>query len=367
MQDSSRANLTLLAVGVVSFVMMGAGASVYGPALPEFQRSFGLTEAAAGFLISAHWVGCGLGVAAMYWKGEAFGPRHALAPMAIGAGLVVLGYGFAVTLLGALIFGAGYGLATAVFNPRIMRAFGPRGGAMLSLLNATFAFGAIAIPLVYVWLGRSIPLTFGLVALIAVACWLTAGLVTREAAPVARAAGRFNPRLGLMTLAVFSIGMEASLIGLGPTALIASGIDEDHAAQLLSLFFVAFLCARIMLVFIADRIPSFTIYLVALLLSAVFAVCAAVIDAGLFFVLMGACVGLFFPGFYVAAARAMGDDPRVSPTIIAAGLVGGIFAPLILAGLMPAFGQTGFFWIVATVTLITAIAGYTLGRPALRQ
>ncbi|MGL5011449.1 MAG: MFS transporter, partial [Paracoccaceae bacterium] len=156
MQKTDHANLTLLAVGVVTFVMMGAGASIYGPALPEFQRNLGLTETAAGFLISAHWVGCAFGVAAMYVKGEALGPRHALAPMAIGAALVTAGLGFAATLLGALLFGAGYGCATAVFNPRILRAYGPHGGAMLSLLNATFAFGAIAIPLVFVWLGSSI-------------------------------------------------------------------------------------------------------------------------------------------------------------------------------------------------------------------
>ena len=40
-----------------------------------------------------------------------------------------------ITLVGALVFGAGYGCATAIFNPRMLQAFGPRGPAMLSLLN----------------------------------------------------------------------------------------------------------------------------------------------------------------------------------------------------------------------------------------
>ena len=366
MQQTYRANLALLAIGVVSFVMMGAGASVYGPALPEFQRSLGLTGSAAGILISAHWVGCAFGVAGMYIKGEAWGPRHALAPMAVGAALVMLEQGFAATVLGALLFGAGYGAATAVFNPRILRAFGARGGAMVSLLNATFAFGAIAIPLVYVWLGRSIPATFGLVAGVAVVCFLQAGLVGKGAAAPPRVAGPFNARPWLMTLAVVSIGVEASLIGLGPTALIATGIGEDDAARLLSLFFVAFLVARIVLVFVATLVAPFTLYLLALVGAGICGAGAALISPAGFFVALGACVGLFFPGFYVAASRAMGDDPRVSPTIIAAGLVGGILAPIILGYLMPSLGQFGFFRVVGVITFCTAIAGFVFARKALQ-
>ncbi|MFM2389520.1 MAG: hypothetical protein RLZZ437_1075 [Pseudomonadota bacterium] len=362
MPQDSRANLILLAVGVVTFVMMGAGASIYGPALPEFQRTLGLTEASSGFLISAHWVGCAFGVAMMYVKAEAYGPRHALAPMALGAAIVMAQPGFAGTLIGALLFGAGYGAATAVFNPRILRAYGNRGGAMVSLLNATFAFGAIAVPLVFVWLGRSIPATFGLVAGVAVACWLGAGQVGKSAAPPQRANGPFNPRFGLMSLAVVSIGLEASMIGLGPTALIATGISEDDAARLLSLFFVAFLAARIVLVFISHRIAPFTLYLLALSGAALSGAGAATISAAWFFVAMGACVGLFFPGFYVAASRVMGDDPRVSPTIIAAGLVGGIFAPIILGNLVHLLGDHGFFWVTALLACGTAIAGWLVRR-----
>jgi MFS transporter, FHS family, glucose/mannose:H+ symporter len=366
MSDEKTARLTLLLVGVVSFVMMGAGASIYGPALPEFQRTFGIGEQAAGFLISAHWVGCAFGVAAMYVKGEAWGPRHALAPMAAGAGLVMLQAGFAVTLLGALLFGAGYGAATAVFNPRILRAYGARGASMLSLMNATFAFGAIVIPLVFVWLGRSIPWTFGLVAVVAVLGFMAAGLVPAGGAGAARAEGRFNARPWLMCLAVVSIGLEASLIGLGPTALIATGVGEDDAARLLSAFFVAFLVARIVLVFVAGMIPAFTLYAGALIAAAVFGLGAVFVSAGVFFVALGACVGLFFPGFYVAASRVMGDDPRVSPTIIAAGLVGGILTPILLGFAMPYLGSYGFFWVVAGLTFATFLAAMVFARPVLK-
>ena len=104
----------------------------------------------------------------------------------------------------------------------------------------------------------------------------------------------------------------------------------------------------------------------ALIAAAAFALCAIAINTPVFFVALGACVGLFFPGFYVAAARVMGDDPRVSPTIIAAGLIGGIAAPILLGFVMPHLGAYGFFWIVAGVTFATFLAGYFLARPALQ-
>jgi MFS transporter, FHS family, glucose/mannose:H+ symporter len=51
---------------------------------------------------------------------------------------------------GIVIFGMGYGIATVVFNPRVLRAFGAKGPSMVSLLNAMFAVGAIVAPLGFV-------------------------------------------------------------------------------------------------------------------------------------------------------------------------------------------------------------------------
>jgi FHS family glucose/mannose:H+ symporter-like MFS transporter len=59
----------------------------------------------------------------------------------------------------------------------------------------------------------------------------------------------------------------------------------------------------------------------------------------------------------------MGEDLRVPPTIIASGLVGGIGAPLIVAPLMAAMGERGFFWLIAGVTLsLAALAVLSLRR-----
>ncbi len=367
MRDLIRANRGLLSLALIAFVMMGAGQSLYGPALPAFTRNLALADGQASWLISAHWLGCGFGVAVMYLTGTRLNPRHAIGAMAIGAAVVAASIGWLTTLLGALIFGAGYCCATVMFNPRVLHAFGARGPAMVSLINASFGIGAIAAPLVFVALGSDPATSFAAVAAIAVIIWLAAGGMSETAIQTDSTSQPFKPRFGLMTFGVCGVGLEACLIGIGPTALIAVGQSETQAATLLSAFFVAFLAARVALVFIAHRVAPFTLYILAMAGTAICAFGAILISAPLFFAAMGGFAGLFFPGFYVAASRIMGTDPRVAPTIIAAGLVGGIPAPVIISALMGHFGTYGFFWIVAAVATLVATAAITLGRPAMRS
>ena len=369
MRDLIRANAGLLLAGVASFVMMGAGQSMYGPALPAFARDLGLGDTQAAWLISAHWVGCAVGVGYMYVRAVGVTPRMTVAAMAMGATLIALSLGVIATFAGALVFGMGYGAATVVYNPRVLRAFGVRGTSMLSLLNACFGIGAIAAPLVFVWLGSVPARGFGVVAILAVITWLIAGPAGKEdgsAAPVR--SGTYRTMPGLLLFAVFGIGIEACLIGLGPTALIAAGVGEEDAARSLSAFFVAFLGARIVLVFGAHLVAPFSLYLGSMTLSALLCIMAAVFDPELSFMVIGGAAGVFFPAFYVAASRVMGDDPRVPATIIAAGLVGGILAPIVIGPLMPLMGERGFFWLLGFTGLVVVMAGIVARQrlPALR-
>jgi fucose permease len=356
-----RANLILLVTGLAAFLMMGMGQSVYGPALPAFARNLGISEAQASLLISAHWVGCGVGVLAMFLAGHRIGPAPVLAMMAAGAAGVAAGAGLAATLAAAVVFGAGYGCLTVLINPRILRAFGARGPAMVSLVNAVFGAGAIVAPLVFVWLDSDPALSFALVAVVAAAVALVAlALPAGHGAPV-RATGPFDPRLPLMVFPAAGIGCEALLIGLGPSALIAAGQSEVAAAEYLSAFFAAFLAARVVLIFTAHLIASFTVYLGAMAGLALCSLVALATLNPLAFVAMGAFAALLFPGFYVAASQVMGDDPRVSPTIIAAGLVGGIFLPLGVGPMLPVLGATGFFALILALALAMLALGLAYG------
>ena len=362
MKHLLRANLGLLIAGVATFVLMGAAQSLLGSALPVFAESFSLTRAQSGLLVSAFWIGCAASVGFMYLRGQGIGPRHALTMMAAGSGLMAVEPGWMLTLAGAAVFGAGYGMATVVFNPRVLAAFGQHGTAMLSLLNATFGIGAIAAPLIFVALDQDPRLAFGASAVAALVIWLFAGTSKTGAAAAPGPRGPFRPPLAYLLFAVFGIGLEASLGGLGPTALIASGIPQAHAAELLSAFFVAFLGARVALIFTAHLIEPFRLYTGAMCCAAIFAAVAFLVSPAVGFVGLGACAALFFPGFYVAASKRIGDDPRTAPTIIAAGLVGGICAPPILSALMPFFGPRGFFLLVLVLAAATGAAALLAAR-----
>lgn len=358
MKDLIRAHAGLLFAGVATFVMMGAGQALFGPALPVYVRDFTLSEGEAGLFVALLWVGCFLGVGLMYFRGARIGPRHTLVAMALGTGGMAASPLWWLTLAGGVVFGIGYGMATAVFNPRVMRAFGATGPSMLSLLNATFGVGAIAAPLAFVWLGSDPAWSFGLVAVLLLGVWALAGPAGREGVAPKAEVKAFRPHWGILGFGLVAIGMEASLAGLGPTALIRTGISEERASELLSAFFVVFLLARTGLVFIAHRVEPFVLYAAAVGSAAIFALGAVFLSPGLFFVAMGASTGVFFPGFYVTASGKMGEDIRVPPTIVASGLVGAIAAPLILAPLSAVLGDRGFFILVAGILVAVSLAAF---------
>ncbi len=363
---SSSARLALLLVGVASFIIMGAGQALFGPALPGYERAFQISTAAAGTIISAFFGGCFVAVAGMYFTGNRLSPRSGLAGILLGYALLAAAPVWSLTLLGALIFGLGYGCLTAIFNPRILAAFGARGPSMLSLVNAAFSVGAIAAPLVFVWLGSDPKLVFWILTALTALVFAAAGPAGRAriAGPANR--GGFRLDLPILGFGMIAIGIEVSLVGLGPTALIRAGLPEARAAELLSLFFVAFLMGRVGLVFLAHRIPAFAIYLVAVALIAGCGLGCAISDPALFFPPAGLATGLLFPSYFVTGTRKMGADARVAPIIIATGLIGAVISPLIYAQLIPLMDLRGFFWLIfgvaGTLTLLAAISYRRMAR-----
>jgi MFS family permease len=362
----SAAQRALLVSGLASFVLMGLAQAIFGPALPVYERIYGLTTAQAGWLISAFWVGCFLGVAGMFVVAGRVGPRPALAASAIGGVLLGASPVWAGVLAGGVVFGMGYGSLAAVYNPRVLAAFGARGGAMMSLLNAIFSLGAIAAPLVFLALGSEPRPTFLLFAGFAALIWLGSGSLSRDGAGASVQTGGFRPHLPILLFGMLAICMEAALVSLGPSALVRAGVVEAQAAGLLSLFYVAYLVARGVLIFVADRIAPFAIYVGAMGATVLCALGAILIDPAVFFVPMGASASLFFHAFFVTGVRKMGSDARVPPVIIGSGLVGAIVLPLLVAQVMGLMGPLGFFWLILGWAGVLALASALALRSMLR-
>ena len=299
--------------GLSTLFIVGAGSAILGLAVPVYEHQFQLSTATSGLLVSTVWIGCLTGVLTMYFKGAQIKPRPPLALLAIGSVLLAVAPAFWVALLGALTFGIGYGVIAALFNARVLYAYGAQGASRIGMLNVLYSVGAILAPYGFTLMGA------------------------------------------ILALGLLSVGIEASLVGLGPSALNRAGLSAQRAAELLSLFFVAALAARIMLVLVAHRFADFAIFVFAMGWAALCALGAALISPALFFPPLGISAGLFFQGIYVTDTRKMGDDPRVSPVILALGQVGAILSPLFYTQFMDPMGSHGFFWLVTGVAAVAFV------------
>ena len=351
MDEARFQRLALLITGCAAFAMMGAGLSLYGPSVLSYQRLFGLNSGDAGWVLSAHWVGSLSGVLVMFLFPGKIGPRPGLFLFAAGGGLLGAGLSWGLTLLGAVTLGLGYGLLGAVFNPRILALFGARGPAMLALINAVFSFGAIMAPLAFTMVASNPERLFMFMGLLTFVVFLAAGPASRTNASGAAVGIGFRMNPPILILGAFGIGLEVALVGLGPSALVQSGIDETTAAKLLSAFYLTFLLGRIVLIFMAERLPAFGIFLAGMILTSVGLWGCALISPAWFFAPIGIAAGLFFPGYYVTGTALLGNDPRVSPFLIGVAQVGAMLLPLGLAQTIEPLGQRGFFWVAAGLTL----------------
>lgn len=82
-------------------------------------------------MVSTLWIGCLIGVGGIYLKGALATPRVGLALLALGSVLLAVAPLWSVALIGALVFGLGYGVVAALFNPRVLVAFAGTGASKL--------------------------------------------------------------------------------------------------------------------------------------------------------------------------------------------------------------------------------------------
>lgn len=364
---TDRTRLLLLTTGMAAFILLGLAQAIFGPVLPVYAKAFDLQIASVSWVLSLFWLGCLGAVIAVYLLPAALGPKSGLALAALGTGLMALMLNWPLVLLGAVLFGAGYGVIAAVYNPRVLAAFGPRGPAMMSLLNAIFTIGAIAAPQIFLAFDRNPGLTFFSFAAFTTAI-LAATLLMGDTRVTATAQTTDMP-IDPLTLgfAAFGIGLESSLVGLGPTALVLAGKTEVEATQLLSLFFLTYLAARLSLVFIAHLIPAFVLYSMSVSLLGVLT--AAILlgaDIGVVFPMMGFACGPLFHGAYLTGLKRMEASTRVSALLLGAGLVGAILLPMGISQLLAGLGPMGFFQIAMALTAAMALAAWASARRMLR-
>lgn len=363
---TNRSKFLLLATGLASFILLGLAQSIFGPVLPVYGAVFGLEIATVGWLLSLFWGGCMAGVLAVFFLPELVGPKSGLATSMAGTALMALMSGWSVVLAGGFLFGAGYGIIAAVYNPRVLAAYGPRGPAMMGLLNAIFTLGAIASPKLFLALDQNPALTFWVFTAFTLAILAAAFVMGDTRTARVSEGGRVVLDWPILAFAMMGIGMESSLVGLGPTALVIAGQGEEQAANLLSMFFITYLVARLSLIFLADRLPAFLLYLAAMAMTGALALASVLGDPATWFPLMGLPCGLFFQGAFLTGLQRMGRTTRVSAIMLIAGLVGAIVQPMIIAQVLESLGSKGFFQIVLGIAAVLSLAALVLLRRMIR-
>ncbi len=345
----------LFLTGALAFIATGMLSSLFGVALPVYARSFGLSEGQGTVLLSLYGLGAFLTVVVGIFAARLLTLWRGLIAIAAGVGLLALQLNWLLMLIGGGLAGIGLGMLAVVVNRQFLASFGARGPGMVGMVNAVFGLGAIISPLVFVWAGGLPALVFAGIGVLAL---LTLPIVQPDRSLAAETAGL--PHLAqwpllILVFNVFSAMIEVGLIGLGPTALMANGIDGFDAARLVSAFSVCFLVGRLSLYWLTRLVGSDLLFLLSLTGTAL---CMGLSAAGLpaiGFVLAGGFIGMFFPTFYVWAIGVL-KDARMGSVILCAGLSAVTVCPVILGLILEATGQGALFAIMAIVAGLLALA-----------
>jgi FHS family glucose/mannose:H+ symporter-like MFS transporter len=134
----------------VNFVLSGVLMTMLGPMLPGFSARWHLTDTQAGYLFTAQFVSCGLGMLLSPLLVSRFGYRRTLMtgliPMALGTAWLAHA-GWIAGLSAISVYGFGYGFNTPAANLFAAEANPENRASALSLINASWGVGAMASPL----------------------------------------------------------------------------------------------------------------------------------------------------------------------------------------------------------------------------
>ena len=362
---SAPARAALPAATILLFTV-GAISAVYGAAIPELRLAFTLTAAAAGGIISAHYVGNVIGVlmAALPWpsRGRARLAAGGALVAAAGALTITLGATWPVVLAGASLLGLGCGLVAAHVTAWSAVAFGPRAPAVVVLLSSAFVAGAVLGPVgVAVTAGLSLGFRalFLMASVILLASTPSLSLLPLppRLAVAVTPAFRPTPLAAFVILFVLYGGLESSSSGWIATHMVSLG--AGGAALVASGFWAGMFAGRLLATTVSLRIPAPVLVTGALLIAAAAYVLAAVPGlAWLAYPLAGFCLAAVFPMGIVWASQSVGL--RAIPVVMASAALGGAAFPPLVGAVIGAAGIGAIPWSLLALCVGALLVAATL-------
>ena len=361
----------------LAFALTGVGTTLLGSLLPTLSVNWQLDDRRAGFLFAAQF--CGSAMGALLVGSHFF--RSALKGyllLVISALLIALVRGEA-RLMPFFTYGLGLGLAMTSTSMWMGKAFPDRRGAVLSVLNAWWCFGAvISAPLASMWVSRFSPEYFypilGAAAAVTMmpvlpGCKFPAGQMQDGETPTYEINGK---RVAMFALVAFLyVGSETSLGGWLMSYVHRLAISNNFLAPLAtSCFWLALLCGRTISPWLLRRINE-----LQLLSYAVFGAFASVVmlllfSAPLATVMSATCTGLMLgPIFPLCMARIlalMHDSPKSKWTFSLSG-VGAAALPALTGEVSTRAGSLHSGLLVPTLALLLMSVMMIFDRAASRK
>ncbi|MFE9421326.1 MFS transporter [Kitasatospora sp. NPDC006697] len=368
---------TAVIASCAAFVLIGALQAFYGPAIPGLRPRFGLSPAAAGLALSAHFAGGVAGVLLFDRIYGRVGNRIVLAGshllMAAGAAGFALAPSWPPALACALIAGLGFGGIDYGLNQLFAVAFGNRSTAMLNILNAHFGIGAILGPVLVGAVGAQhytvVFWAFALACLPLAFCLSGVRDTPREPAGSTATGARTRSLaavLGVFVLLyVLHVGIEAGVGGWEPTHLETIGYGAGLAATATSVYWLMMTLGRFLVAPLALRYSAQQIIAVACTGMTACLLLASIRPLAPF---AYAGVGLFiapiFPTGLPWLNRAAPRARAAGALVIAASMVGGVAAGPVLGSAIEQAGIRSVPLILGAVSVGCLAATVWLVRAA---
>ena len=368
-----------------AFVVNGAVTTFLAPALPVLAARWSLSDAQAGRLFTAQFLGSITGNLISLWLTPRFGFRVALGCgyLAIAAGFLALSFApWPLALACTLLFGIGVGLTIPASNVFIAESRALRAGAALNLLNFSWTLGAIACPWVVAafrsgdgasWLLRMIALVCAFAAILIFATrWPTPAHGSHERSSFRTIPHAAHLLAALGALFFLYIGTEAALVGWISTFGERLGSAAAAAVALPSFFWAAVLLTRLAAPMLLARISEAMLARCGLALAAGGTVLVLTAHAypvmAVGITLVGLGLAPVFPLFLSAMYRGFASaSTRAASLLYIVGGLGGASLPWLVGATSSSRNSLQAGLVLPAVTMVVMLGLHLVALPKQKQ
>jgi fucose permease len=360
--------------GWLTFALIGAILSFYGPLIPVLEKRFDIGPSIAGSVLAAHFGGSLVGVliAIRALRREGSGRFLALALGTLATGLVMFAVApsWPVVLAASLVIGLGFGGLDLGVNQLFAHDTGPQGGSMLNVLNAFFGVGAIAGPVV---VAATPPGQVGLVfvgcAMAAIALSLVLRHVHGSAGPdpgpgsVARSTVTPLAIAWLVAAFVLYVGVETGVGGWEPSHLLALGVPDAVARSSTAVFWLCLTAGRFLIAPLVGRLGPQLIVLACSVVAVATLGLAVVPDLAPYaYALTGLVIAPIYPTGLAWLAGAAPGVRTLTAYMVAASMAGGAVFPALTGLVIQVAGVTTTPVVLAVLASGCAASFVAFGR-----